>query len=129
MSLFSRAYDAALSVGGISRTQAANIAGIHGSVISRLMNGETSMSPEHVEALLRAISDPGDKEHCLIEYLKDCCPDEYRDRLVIHFGAVLEARSKNHDRVNARLVELDRLATQNESLNDLLDSLIKLLGK
>lgn len=127
MSRFSRAYDGALKAAGLQQADAAAIAGWHTSMISRLLNGRSALAPKHVRQLLLAIQDQADREHCLREFLFDCCPEEYRDRLIISLGAAHEARAIGRDDISTDLAVLERLAEQNPDLRELFDILVRLL--
>lgn len=127
MSRFSRAYDGALKTAGLTQAEAAGIAGYHASLVSRVLGGDSTLTSEHVEKLLMAISDVSDREHCLSEFLFDCCPADYRDKLAVSFGVIREARAKGQDDLTGALQTLEKLAVDNDALADLLKVLVKLL--
>jgi transcriptional regulator with XRE-family HTH domain len=100
---FPRAYLAALDAAGLSKSQAATLAGLTQSGLSRFLSGERPIYADHMRAMLRALHDPADREHCLLEWLRDQCPGDLGDRLVAHFGEAREPRA-----LPAQADELDR---------------------
>lgn len=128
MSRFSRAYDGALKTASLTQADAAGIAGYHASLVSRVLGGDSTLTTEHVEKLLMAISDVSDREHCLSEFLFDCCPADYREKLAVSFGVIREARAKGQDDLTGALKTLEKLAVDNDALADLLKVLVKLLA-
>jgi hypothetical protein len=130
VSRFSRAYDSALSAAGISRATAAKIAGIHGSTLSRIMADEFAASPDSVEGLLRALTDQADRLHCLREFLFDQTPTEFWPTLVIHFSELNEPRARPPiDSLHDALQELERTATGDRELRQLLVDLAKIMAR
>lgn len=92
MSRFSHAYRGVLKQAGISISDAARLSGIPQSSISRFLAGDRPVYAEHVAALIRALPDRSDREHCVLEFLHDQCPPELAGRLVAHFGTAQEPR-------------------------------------
>lgn len=126
VSRFTRAYDAALSAEGISRADAASTAGLHPSTLSRIMSDELGAAVENVERLLRALPKREDRLHCLREYLFDHTPEEYRAELVVHFGAVAEARPQR-DALRDALDALEDAATSDKDLRRLITDLARVV--
>lgn len=127
MSRFSRAFDGALKAAGLQQADAAHIAGYHTSMVSRLLKGRSALSPKHVKQLLLAIQNTGDRAHCLTEFLYDCCPEDYRESLIISLGQVQEARAVGQDELTGDLAVLERLAIDNDELKELFAVLVQLL--
>lgn len=127
MSRFSRAFDGALKVANLTQSDAAKLAGYHSSLVSRVLSGESALTTEHVEKLLLAVQDKADREHCLCEFLVDCCPEDYRGRLILSFGTTREPRAAGNDKLTRDLLLLDQLATENPDLRRLLSLLVAIL--
>jgi transcriptional regulator with XRE-family HTH domain len=127
MGLFTRSFSAAMATAGLNKSQVAAIAGIDQSTVSRLLNNERDVYAEHAEALVRALPNPSDRDHCLRNFLIDQCPLEYRDRLVVHFGALEEPRPKPEyrDELSADLSALELEAQRNPDLRRVLSNLAK----
>jgi transcriptional regulator with XRE-family HTH domain len=100
---FPRAYTAALTAAGLNKSQAAALSGLTQSGISRLLSGERPIYADHMRAMIRALDHAADREHCLLEWLRDQCPDDLGDRLIAHFGQIMEPRT-----VAEHADELDR---------------------
>lgn len=77
---------------GVSISDAARLSGIPQSSISRFLVGDRPVYAEHVAALIRALPDRSDQEHCVLEFLRDQCPPALAERLVAHFGSAQESR-------------------------------------
>jgi hypothetical protein len=127
MSRFARAYRAALNTADLEQAAAAEMAGYHTSMVSRLLKGRSALTTEHVKNLLLAIQNKSDREHCLREFLFDCCPEDYRAQLIITLGRAEEPRSKGEDDITTALASLERLAVDNDDLADLLTLLVSIL--
>lgn len=128
MSRFTRAYNAALAAAEITRTAAASLAGMKQSVLSRLLNDERPVYAEHVEQMLKAIP-ARDREHCLRAFLIDQVPEQYRERLIVNFGALEEppASFARHDPLSRDLHLLEREAERNPDLRKVLGNLASLV--
>lgn len=129
MSRFSRAYEGALKVAGLQQADVAAIAGYHTSMVSRLLNSRSALTPKHVSKLLLAISDPADQHHCLAEFLKDCCPEDFREAIIITMAQANEARAKGADPLTTDLARLERMGVDNEDLRELISLLVSLLSQ
>ncbi len=93
------------------------------------MSDEISASPEHVEKLLLALPDDSDRHHCLREYLFDQTPVDYREQLVVHFGMIMEEKTRGPiDNLSTALQDLEIGATTNVDLRHLLIDLAKIVG-
>lgn len=128
MSRFSRAYEGAIATANLTRAQAAAGAGLDASVVSRLLSGERDAQAEHVAALIGVLHSESDREHCICEFLADQCPDEYRQRLVVHFGVVRESRPRSDDPLARNFDLLEEAATSNPDLRKLITNLAAMFG-
>lgn len=128
MSRFSRAYEGAIKAAGLTKAQAAAAAGMDASVVTRILSDERPAQPEHVAALIVALPDQSDREHCVLEFLTDQCPPALRERLRLSFGVAREAPGKREDSLSRHLGELERAATDNPDLRKLLGNLTSLLA-
>jgi transcriptional regulator with XRE-family HTH domain len=128
MSRFSRAYEAAIGLAGLTKAQAAAGAGVDASVLSRLLNDEREAQPEHVAALVRVLPTPEDREHCVREFLFDQCPPEFREQLVLHFGTVRAPRAQIEDQLTRNMRALEAEAVDNPDLRKLFGNLASLFG-
>lgn len=128
MSRFSRAYDAALQQSNLTRGQAAATAGLDASVVSRILNDDRPATPEHVSALVRALSNVSDREHCVIQFLIDQCPEDLRERLHVTFGSHRELRPPPEDSLARHLAALELAATDNPDLRKLFANLAALMS-
>lgn len=129
MSRFSRAYEGAISAANLTKAQAAAAAGMDASVVSRILSDERDATREHVADLIRALPDHSDRQHCVLEFLADQCPPEYRGSLVVHFGAVQESKTGRGDSFAANLATLEREATDNPELRKLVANLVKIFSE
>lgn len=129
MSRFSRAFDGALKAAKLQQADAAKIAGYHTSMVSRVLKGSSALKPKHVERLLLAINNASDREHCLREFLFDCCPEDYREGLIVNYGAARESAAKGMDGITSDISTLERLAVDNSDLEELIRRLIKILTR
>lgn len=93
------------------------------------MGEEIEASPEHVEALLTALSDRSDQLHCLREYLFDQTPADFREVLAISFGAIQEDKPRARaDSLRTAIEEIENAATDDADLRRLVIDLAKVVG-
>jgi transcriptional regulator with XRE-family HTH domain len=85
MSLFSRAYSAAIKRANCTVTQAAALSGLSQPSVSRIVSGASRPDPENLTKLFLAIP-LIDRLHCLRQYLLDHTPKEYQVRLTLSFS-------------------------------------------
>jgi len=130
VSRFSRALDAALRAEGLSKANAAEVAGIHPSTVTRIMADEIQASSEHVESLLLVLTNQSDRLHCLREYLFDQTPEDYRESLVVSFGSIQEEKPRHRaDPLYDALTQLEITATSDADLRTLITSLARATSK
>jgi hypothetical protein len=114
----------------MSRADAAKVAGIHPSTLSRIMSDELGASVENVAMLLRAVPDASDRLHCLREYLFDETPDAYRDELIISFEQLDEKRPRlATDSLRGAIHALELAATTDRDLRRLIVDLAAVLAR
>lgn len=119
MGLFSRAFGAALTHTGNTITQAAAISGLSQPSVSRIVSGDSLPDPANLSKLLLAI-DPGDRAHCLRQYLLEHTPDDFHGRLILTFGEAEEAPIPPPDELSKALCFLEKEATQDKHLERVL---------
>jgi transcriptional regulator with XRE-family HTH domain len=131
MSRFSRAFDAALksSKPSVSQAEAAVRAGYHPSLVSRVLSGRSTLTPDHVSKLLAAINNSADRDLCVAEFLLDQCPEDYRDELTIKVGKSGVAKARGKDRLTQDLTTLEELATDQPDLRRLISLLLSIVSK
>lgn len=127
MGLFARAYSSALKAADRTITEAAALAGITQSSVSRIASGDSLPDPANIAKLLLAL-EPGDRTHCLRQYLLEHTPEEYHGRMILTFGDVLESNAERLDNLSAALRFLEREATENKHVERVLTELAITLG-
>lgn len=111
LSRFTHAYLAALRAAKLTKSQAAAVAGLKQSTISRLLSGDRPVYAEHLAALVTALPDASDREHCVLAWLRDQCPPDMAERLVAHFGEIHEAHfAPQLDDLDAAVAAIRRAA-------------------
>lgn len=127
MGLFSRAYKAALKTAQRSPTEAAALTGLSQPSLSRIVSGETLPDPENIGKLLLAL-EPGDRTHCLRQYLLEHTPEDYHGRMILTFGDVQESPPAATDELSIALKILDQEATNNPHLEAVIVELAKTMS-
>lgn len=130
MSRFTRCVENSLKSRGMTRTDLAAKAGMALPNLSRLLNDERPTYADHAAAIIRALPDTHSRLDCLRCFLLDECPDEYREQLSVTFttGAqVAEDAAPYRDSLAEDLAKLDKLATNNRDLRNLIRNLASLL--
>jgi hypothetical protein len=130
MPRFSRAFDGALKNANppISQADAATLTGYHPSLVSRVLSGRSTLTPEHVSKLLTAVPNKADREYCVSEFLLDCCPEDYREHLTITIGKSAHSKARGSDQLSNDLTTLEKLATDQPELRRLISLLISIVN-
>ena len=113
VSTFIRSYLVALEKAAVSKSQAAALAGMKQPVLSRLLNLERPVYADHLSAMLRALP-LEERERCLVNWLIDQCPEEFRGRIKVQFdGEAVEAGKVEpiYDELGRALILLETEAT------------------
>lgn len=131
MSRFSRAFDGALksATPPISQAEAAAATGFHPSLVSRVLGGRSPLTPAHVSKLLGAIESEADREYCVMQFLLDCCPEDYREQLAVRVGKSGSAKARGSDKLTQDLATLEDLATDQPDLRRLISLLLSIASK
>jgi transcriptional regulator with XRE-family HTH domain len=130
MGSFGRSFSAALTAAGLTHTSAAAQVGLTQTSVSRNAAGGSLPSVRSLSHLLPLLR-PGDRQECLRQYLIELTPEAYQAEVTISFAEKKGRKARIDDRLDtlgAALVFLDREATVDKHLSNMLIELARTLS-
>lgn len=124
---FALALKACLERAKLTQAYLAKASGFSTAAISRIAQGSYLPEIERLGRILDAFPSIEDRRHLLVQYLLDHSPTQYRDCLVISFGAG-KSNEPPKDELSRSLDTLKRRAMESPSLRNMLIALGQVIG-